>query len=591
MGAFYIYKTNSMATAFSVAPTLTSINYTFSPESDIEKISTGDKVLIFKSAPMNNINIGLDVISKNVDGSISLNKLFETSKGCALAEIPSLIKTSLIKIGDNSMIQIAESDYASIVSSIFEVEIKSLSGIASRILPETILDIVCKQKIYYGAPGTGKSHTIKEDTADSDNKITTTFHPDTDYASFVGCYKPQVEDDGKTITYKFTPQAFANAYVKAWKLLLGGKVEISSLYIKEEYGKWLPNNGVNSINTYNNCINGIKYDEYENGFEITDPSVVESILSEKYSGDDLPKSDQDKRSHLKKYKAFLEWLSARSESVSEDKNFYLIIEEINRGNCAQIFGDLFQLLDRNEEGYSDYVIDVDKDFTEFLIKELVGLDGYKEQICKLAKIENVDNFSFSKIALPANLSILATMNTSDQSLFPMDSAFKRRWDWEYIPINPSLVDDVMINIGENQYSWSEFIANVNIKINKAHDSEDKQLGPYFIKSIKDEKEGKEIKSIAEELFVSKVMFYLWYEVFKDEVSNTIFFTKEKTEGSSDKKNTPFSFNKLFMIGNKELGKKINSVLLEKFFADSLEMKPINKTKESPISTESETVEN
>ena len=437
---------------------------------------------------------------------------------------------------------------------------------------QTYSDITTIQKIYFGAPGTGKSYEIKTITENTNNKITTIFHPDTDYASFVGCYKPLMGDDNVNITYKFVPQAFANTYVNAWKLLLNYKTDNSSFDIEETYKKWLPNNGVRSITQYLNGIKGIKELEKDpdnvNIFEITDPLLINNIIVEQYSSEGISKRDKDKRSHLLKYKTFLEALVRDTNIEVLDKNYYLIIEEINRGNCAQIFGDLFQLLDRNKEGFSEYVIDVDKDFTDFLIRELAGLKGYKEKICKLAGISK-GSFSFSKIALPNNLSILATMNTSDQSLFPMDSAFKRRWDWEYVPIDLKDVRDIEIKINGGIYSWSKFITIVNDKIFKVNDSEDKQLGPYFVKATEVTNDDSTInRFISEEQFVSKVMFYLWFEVFKDEVSNTIFFTKKSTEGSSELENKRFSFNKLF------LGKaKIDSERLDRFMKDALGMEP------------------
>ena len=295
------------------------------------------------------------------------------------------------------------------------------------------------QQIYYGAPGTGKSKAIKDLTFGED-VIRTTFHPDSDYASFVGTYKPITEEvdfrdcygkkviDDETkevvkeerIAYKFIPQAFLEAYVKAWKKLGSGKKQ------------------------------------------------------------------------------------------------YLIIEEINRGNCAQIFGDLFQLLDRNEYGFSDYPIVADKDMQEYLEKEFEGWEiTNKDEIKQLYGEANMVNLIMKgeRLVLPSNLYIWATMNTSDQSLFPIDSAFKRRWDWKYVPIREGRDKETnaplnwYINTGDKQYNWWSFISKVNKLIGSLTNSEDKKLGYFFCKA----KDGE----IDADLFVSKVIFYLWNDVFKD----------------------------------------------------------------------------
>jgi hypothetical protein len=196
------------------------------------------------------------------------------------------------------------------------------------------------------------------------------------------------------------------------------------------------------------------------------------------------------------------------------ENVYLVIEEINRGNCAQIFGDLFQLLDRDDNGVSEYPIKADADLTKHL-QEVLG--------------EDHEGIADEKIKLPANLYILATMNTSDQSLFPMDSAFKRRWEWQYIPT--SVIGDkkkilkvdnkeekIILNkdqeqkvlkLGMYQYDWSLFLEKINKCITDATHSDDKQLGFWFVKTPKNSNE------IKIETFVSKVIFYLWTDVFKD----------------------------------------------------------------------------
>lgn len=295
------------------------------------------------------------------------------------------------------------------------------------------------QQIYYGAPGTGKSKTIKDLTF-GESVIRTTFHPDSDYASFVGTYKPITEEvtlrdcygkkviDEETnevvteerIAYKFIPQAFLEAYVKAWKKL------------------------------------------------------------------------------------------------GSSKKQYLIIEEINRGNCAQIFGDLFQLLDRNEYGFSDYPIVADKDMQKYLEKEFAGWEiTNKDEINQLYGEANMVNLIMKgeRLVLPSNLYIWATMNTSDQSLFPIDSAFKRRWDWKYVSISEGRDKATnaplnwYINTGDKQYKWWSFIGKVNELIGSLTNSEDKKLGYFFCKA----KDGE----IDADLFVSKVIFYLWNDVFKD----------------------------------------------------------------------------
>ena len=298
-----------------------------------------------------------------------------------------------------------------------ENELKLFSSVAC--YAETLTDnkvnptpSICNepiQQILFGAPGTGKSHRLNiNKNITEQNSIRTTFHPDSDYSTFVGCYKPTKDEKSGEITYDFTPQAFTNAYVAAWKDL--------------------------------------------------------------------------------------------------GKPFYLIIEEINRGNCAQIFGDIFQLLDRNEQGYSSYKTTPDQDLMNYI----------KTQFSE-TNIKDADVKSGNKMQLPPNLHIWATMNTSDQSLFPIDSAFKRRWDWRYIPID--YTDNYhYIACGDTQYSWADFLQKVNDKVESVTQSEDKKLGYWFMGN------GKEQTEITIDRFVSKVVFYLWNDVFKDfgKSGNTIF---------------------------------------------------------------------
>lgn len=224
-------------------------------------------------------------------------------------------------------------------------------------------------------------------------------------------------------------------------------------------------------------------------------------------------------------------MNAYVRAYQTDENVYLIIEEINRGNCAQIFGDLFQLLDRDITGKSEYTIKADADLKTFL-EEKLG--------------EDKPGIKGGELCLPSNLYIYATMNTSDQSLFPIDSAFKRRWDWEYEPIKYKNTDWV-IDIDGLKYRWTDFQKEVNTRILKDTGSEDKMLGDYFVNP--------QTKVISYSLFRNKILFYLWNDVCKDGDAD-IF----PTDGD-------FSFSKLHDEDSKRL---VVSMM------DKLNLKPIDE---------------
>ena len=325
------------------------------------------------------------------------------------------------------------------------------------------------QQIYYGAPGTGKSHIINELTK-GESVIRTTFHPDSDYSTFVGAYKPtmgllpicnelgQPMEIGSSvlhkeqIVYEFVDQAFLQAYVNAWKYYADNSEEI--------------------------------------------------------------------------------------------KKQYLIIEEINRGNCAQIFGDLFQLLDRNDYGFSVYPINADKDMKKHLEKAFKGVRiDNADSINQHYKGRNVvkEVLDGDILLLPDNLYIWATMNTSDQSLFPIDSAFKRRWEWQYMPIGKGYDENGQeikwaIEGATKKFSWWSFLEKINAQVGEVTQSEDKKLGFFFCKAT----DG----VISAEKFVGKVIFYLWNDVFKNNgLDGTIFQDADGTELSFGK------FYKSDMKGN------------------------------------------
>lgn len=339
------------------------------------------------------------------------------------------------------------------------------------------------QIIYYGVPGSGKSHKIdhklQQDYPDckerENHTVRVVFHPEYTNADFVGQIMPSINQDGK-VDYKFIPGPFAQILRRAY--------------------------------------------------------------------------------------------------LNPTEKYCLVIEEINRGNAAAIFGDIFQLLDRfnkdefdsenkiYSEGWSKYF--VTNDFVNWYIRQNVIENPDQVTENGVAKIDekepksiNIGNLHFSAntgIRLPPNLSILATMNTSDQNVFTLDNAFQRRWDMELVP--NTCDDKIQMNavIEDTSYTWQQFQSIINSVISEKSNTglssmEDKRLGCWFVKAYKYESENKEKKfRISKKVFANKVLKYLWDDAFKF-CHNEIF-----AEGIVDFENLQNTFYKSgFGIFSEESG--------------------------------------
>lgn len=273
-----------------------------------------------------------------------------------------------------------------------------------------------RNRILFGAPGTGKSFTLNHEKdillADGGEYERVTFHPDYSYANFVGTYKPVPckDSDGKdAITYSYVPGPFMRTYVKA----------------------------------------------------------------------------------------------LQNSKTDDPKPFLLIIEEINRANVAAVFGDVFQLLDRGDDEVSEYPIRASEDIKKYLANELGG---------------NPDNYA--EIRIPDNMFIWATMNSADQGVFPMDTAFKRRWGFTYLGIDDSEAGIVgkKVILGQGNYrrcvEWNALRKAINNELLSYKVNEDKLMGPYFI-SKKNMPEGEMIDpAVFARIFKNKVIMYLFDDAAK-----------------------------------------------------------------------------
>ena len=369
------------------------------------------------------------------------------------------------------------------------------------------------QKIFFGAPGTGKSFKV--------NSIL----PNEDIWSVSGEIRKLLFLDSDTAKKAHYAEVLDN------KETFGDIWNVDELSALEE--KLSEVNSVDNVSSPEHSalqayIKFLKEYKFERVFRTTFHPDYDYA---QFVGAYKPKKELNKTTNkeeltysfvpqvfAKAYVAAWKQYFAAGNVSTADNQVYLVIEEINRENCAQIFGDIFQLLDRDSEGFSQYSIDADCDFAEWLKDNGVG-DG--------------------KLKLPPNLNILATMNTSDQSLFPMDSAFKRRFDWEYVPISFDGKDaaNYQIDIDGSFYSWKNFVETVNAKILDLTESEDKQLGEFFVKPDSG-------NAISKERFLGKVMFYLWNEVCKDEHKNGSFFCVK-----NDGKEEFFTFQDLYKKKN------------------------------------------
>ena len=433
---YFIYVIKAGITALS-ENTESQIKMTIKSQNTI---NYGDCIIGYCENPISEYRYIFSGLSMS-NGKITLSKTLQILNGIksntVLFELDKKIQEEIV--GGNDLIEITNEQYQTIENAILEQIGRTLNKKVSK-NQSNISHVVYHhpplQTIYYGVPGSGKSHKIASVLRElgiekqDENKYTkrVVFHPEYTNADFVGQILPQASDDGKNISYPFTPGPFTQ------------------------------------------------------------------ILEEAYT--------------------------------HQEKHYALIIEEINRGNAAAIFGELFQLLDRLDEDETEASNDViyTKNWSTYPVNNDNINKAIQDAYIKFSSDNDFNPFIeksvFDKyklnvgIRLPPNLSILATMNTSDQNVFTLDNAFQRRWDMELVP-NTCTDENQMnakITVQNQTITWENFQAKINEVIaEKGNESgfssmEDKRLGCWFIKN----QDG----VIDSDKFANKVLKYLWDDAFK-----------------------------------------------------------------------------
>ena len=425
------------------------------------------------------VSIVFSVIKK--DNNCFFNKKIDIENGYELS-------TEMIqKLNESTILRIDNETAEKIKKKIFNFSIES-----TKFYPPD----KPHNRITFGAPGTGKSFQLNEDAKFfGTNFERVTFHPNYSYAQFVGTYKPTMSEPNK-------------------KLLSDEQQHILSI---------LQDANMTSQEKYD-----LLYENFKDGDLTRLPILLglftdDNFKTKKADGTHAVGDNSVERNHGK---AIRPYVNLPVQGSSDEKqiayqyvpgpfmriyasakqnpmqNFLLIIEEINRANVAAVFGDVFQLLDRKSNGESEYPVATSEDIKKYLEKKGIYED---------------------ELSIPSNMYIWATMNSADQGVFPMDTAFKRRWEFEYIGIddNEEQVASFEIPISETKkVNWNELRKAINNQLITLGVNEDKLLGPFFLNKNTLENALSDIPHFIK-LFKSKVLMYLFEDAAKMKVK-TLF---------------------------------------------------------------------
>ena len=478
----YIFAIDSLVTDFTITETTKQIRYRYecdSSNSMLNKLAVGDAVLIFYKNT-NLISSEL-IVEESNDNYIIFRKNFDLYYGVTIDN-----QEHINKLLQDDIIEITEEEY-----ELYKKELQnnnfSLGKNINNHLPFNNLfhtklkNNLPRNIIVFGAPGTGKSFKINEDRkkllglrADEDYERVT-FHPDYSYANFVGTYKPVMKQNSN--------QTNLDPDTSFILSVLEDKTLTDQQKYDQLYGTFNNNQQLTNLPILMGLICGTEKinTRLADGSASADNNQLEFKEGKTLSKFIKPANMHEPNSSggisyeyvpgpfMRMYVKAMKNVQDVTNEFDDPRPFLLIIEEINRANVAAVFGEIFQLLDRNDDNVSEYPIQTSEDIRNYLAKELGGNPS-----------------DYAQIRIPDNMFIWATMNSADQGVFPMDTAFKRRWDFIYLGIDDNDSDIqgkvVKIKVGntEKDIEWNSLRQAINEFLAKEKINEDKQLGPYFI---------------------------------------------------------------------------------------------------------------
>lgn len=575
----WIYKNNAVSLSYAVAGEKTVCKVTSASGDVLSSLQVEDKIVVCGDRPLKSCTMIFSVL-----GSNELCKELEVRPGLLYEKLPKSVSDK-IDSRDTDLVQITEAEFAEIANSmsnsVFFRESKEIDVFKK---PDVF------QKIVFGAPGTGKSYSLHEDALASFGKIAYSKEQrielfkqskfiDTakNYNTFIGknileeySFDAYAEDslailnkklqeletlkkaskDDQNLYHNLTNRCSAlKAYIKFAETIFVDSIERVTFHPNYSYAQFVGTykpvssgyNGDLTDEEVRHVVNILqdssksgqeKYDLLYDGFKSDGMLTRLPLLLGLYSDDTFSTKKKDgtaasgdnevERNHGQAIRPYV--TLGINEGISykyvpgpfmrtlvkalnnPQKDFLLIIEEINRANVAAVFGDVFQLLDR-KNGVSEYPVAASEDIKRYLKDN--GITDCNE------------------LKIPSNMYIWATMNSADQGVFPMDTAFKRRWEFEYIGIDKNETWDYTIPLPNGEsINWNVLRKAINGTLKKiASVNEDKLLGPYFLsKAVLEDankwnsEQGSEEKQKAVEKFLntfkSKVLMYLYEDVCK-----------------------------------------------------------------------------